>query len=799
MTMKSKDMLATSLSAFAILVATSASTGAFAQTASTQAPAPAAPAATPATTASTDSDGLEEIVVTARKTAERLQDVPLAVAAMSSEQLESHGITDLQGLARFTPGFQFKDFVTAFHGDMNLRGLSQANVQNAVGNVGAFIDGVYMQRGYMASSTLGDWERIEVIKGPQSALYGSNTFSGAINYIPKEPGDKLGGEALVSYGSDDTRRFTAAVGGPIIDNVLSARIFVGREDSNGTWKNNLPGASGDTANFGAYKRDAVSGLVNFTPTDTIKISAFYKEDNRTEYLRPYYEVSGTFSEDKLNCGPSNSMFCGTLPTNPSALLSGVGNRPEGLFAASEPPTEIKTKVYRISADWDITPDLTLHYIYGQARGQAQEDLSFAPNTYNPTGGGVISQQHEGGVLNSTSHELRLAWDDGGPFKADIGGMHSSARDQFLFGIRLVSPGATLTRLSDNPLNPSGLIVYNDYDTMYDTDAVFARASYSFLGDKAKISLEGRYSDNSIDFNDILSRTKNPALPLLTSDYKDFIPRATAEYHLTPDTMLYASAAKGVKAGGFNGYTASTTTLTKGEQSFGEESNWTYEAGAKNTFLHDTLTVNADFFYITWANKQSAVVPSNYHSTTVNLGTTPPSIYENTGNATSYGIEVNGMYRPIHPLTFNYGLAWTHARYDAGSVAVNYIGLCDNIICKADGSIGGKQIEGSPSITANLGGEWRQPLRGDWDWFAGVDETWQNKMYADAENLVSIDGFFLTDARLGVDNDRWKIWLWGKNIFDKQYISSSFIIPSLRQYAPSYGDRASYGITASVKF
>jgi iron complex outermembrane recepter protein len=751
------------------------------------------------------SDAIEEVVVTTRRTAERLQDVPLAVTAQTANQLAERNITDLQGVARYTPSLQFKDYVTAFHGNATIRGLSQANVQNAVGNVGTFIDGIYLQRGFLVNTSLGDWDRIEVVKGPQSALYGANTFSGAINYVTKAPGDEWAGEAQATYGNYASSRVTGAIGGPIVDGILSARLFGGYARSDGTWRNNLPDASGRNAHLGGYSRDAFSGALKFTPADGVQASLYYTEVRRTEYLRAYYEVDGTFVEDRLNCGPLNattrrpSMYCGTFPADPNSLRSGVGARPADPFSVEQPGTKTTTKLLRGTVDYQITPAIAVHYLYGMVRGQAIEDLSFASNTYNPTGKAVISQQHEGGKIRYSSHELRVGWDDGGSIKGEIGYFHSAARDRFTFGIRLVPPGRTLTRLSDDPLNMTGIIGYTNTDASYDIDAVFARASYAFLDGNAKISAEGRFSETSIAFNDLLARANNPALSPLKSTYKDFVPRLTAEYHFTPTNMLYASAAKGVKTGGFNGYVSGSTTLTTDEQSFGQEKNWTYEIGSKNTFLGGRLLMNAGLFYVDWTNKQAAAIPSRYDRANIVLGQTPPSIYRAIGNAESYGFEITGLYRPIAPLTINYSASWTHATYTPGSLAVNYIGLCDDVICKSNGDISGKRIEGAPTLSAAIGAEWRDVLWGDWSYFTGADLTWQNEQYADPENLTRIDSYTLVDARLGVENDRWKVWFWGKNIFDRKYVQNAFVIPSLRQYAPSYGDRATYGISARVSF
>jgi iron complex outermembrane receptor protein len=663
--------------------------------------------------AADDGTAIEEIVVTSRRASERLQDVPLAISSQSSALLAERGVADLQGVSRYTPGLQFKDYVTTFNGSATLRGLAQSNVQNAVGNVGVFIDGVYLQRGYMVNTSLGDWDRIEVVKGPQSALYGANTFSGAINYVTKTPTNTFSGNLLATAGTAD-KSAQVAVGGPIIDGVLAGRLFVAKSSYDGTWNNNLPGVSGKNKKFGASERDAWSGALKFTPTDKLTVNGYYSEVNRTEYLRPYYEVDVTFVEDRTNCGvpsavnPQGSMFCGTLPVSPASLRSGVGSPPSGLFASEQPPAVSSTKLIKISADYQLSEAFGLHYLFGSARGQAMEDFSFFSNTYNPTGRATISQQHEGGKLAYSSHDLRLSFEPAdSPFKGDIGYFHSEAKDQFLFGIRLVAPGVSMTRLSTNPLSRTGIIAYNRSDANYGVDAVFARGSLRFLDDRATLSAEGRYSKTDVSFDDILGRAAVPSRPILTNSFKDFTPRVTAEYKLTSVNMVYASAAKGVKAGGFNGYVAGSVTLVPEEQTFDQESNWTYELGSKNTFLGGSAVLNASAYYVDWTNKQQGSTPTGYDINNVALGATPPSIYRSIGNATAYGVEVDGMWRPIHQLQLTGSASWTHARYADGSISPNYAGVCDNVVCPRTGGHQRQATRGLAQLQRGLG----RPVQG----------------------------------------------------------------------------------------
>jgi iron complex outermembrane receptor protein len=743
------------------------------------------------------------ILVTARRSSERLQDVPLAITTQSAEMLQERGISDLEGIARITPGLQFKDFVTTFHGNATLRGLAQINTSNPVGNVGVFVNGIYLQRGYMVDTSLGDFSRIEVVKGPQSALYGQNTFGGAINYVSNAPTDELHGDGEITYGNYGRKEVQAAVGGPIVDGLLSARIYVAKSLYGGSWKNNASGNLGDLKRFGGYDRDAFSGALKFTPTDRLTVNLFYQRNHREEELRPYYTLDGTFTEDRLNCGPVNattgrpSLFCGQFQVNPSASKSGVGTPAAVPFSVDQPKTITTTQIASASVDYDFSDAIQAHYVYGWTKGSAQENLGAFSNTVNPTGRATISPQHEGGVLNYDSHEVRIGYDDKGPFTLEMGYFHSNARDEYLFGNRAVAPGQTILRLSSDPLFiPTGFLTLTNYDAHYRTDSVFGRGTLKFFDDRLTLGAEGRYTWTQVRYFD----KQTPTLPELKADYGNLSPRFTVDYKLTPASMIYASAAKGVKSGGFNGRRAGTVTLTADEQSYGEEENWTYEVGSKNSFFGSKLIANVALFYIDWSKKQNSVQPSGYVNTGVfTPGTVPPNSYQTTGAAKSYGIEIEGMARPFAGFTINYSAAAMNPEYNKGVIAGNFIGLCTGVNCPISADIGGNQIERTSKFAGTLGFEYRKSAVKDFEMFVGSDVTYQSKQYSDPVNESWIGSYTLVNARIGIQNDTWKAWLHVDNLFDKKYIQSVFVIQNTRLNQVAYGERRTIGGTLAFNF
>jgi iron complex outermembrane receptor protein len=766
-----------------------------------------------ATSATTNNgSAVGEIVVTARRTAERAQDIPVAVTALSTAQLQVNQIQNLNDVANYTPGLRFTGFLDSFNGNVTIRGLQQTNVQNAVGNVGVFLDGIYLQRGYMTDASLGDFQRIEVEKGPQTALFGQNTFAGALNYVTRQPTDDYRFDGEASVGNAGLRSIKTGLGGPIVKGILDARVYYAQSDYDGTWPNNTPNVQGEAAHFGAYNKTNFSAGLKFTPTDRLTITASYYDLHKSEEILPFYTIDGFSAEDKLNCG---SLWCGALPTDPAATKTGVGNPPKGLFTEPQPDTVVDTAVYRAGLSYKITDALTLNYIYGNVHGSALEQASFATNAYNPYMTAVIASQREGGDLKADSHEVRLVYAGDSPFKGEVGYFHSHTNDFFIFGFgSFANPvGQAIKSTGSSPTCTTCAVeLFTLQDSTYDVDSPFGRISYNFLDHRANFNVELRYTSTKISENDELAHLTQPNLPLLTSSYGDFTPRISADFKVTPNNMIYASVAEGVKAGGFNGYVTGNISLSKSEQSFGEESNWTYEVGWKASLLEHKLTFAADFFYVDWINRQISVTPAEFTSADLSAaqGTAVPGIYQAAGNATDYGFELNGDYRAITGLDFNYSLSLQNPTDSKGSVYLNATLYCTGAACPTTNSIAGHTIGNVPKESAAFGVDYHHSVDNlpSWldfthvdglEYFGGVEETYRGKIFIDDLNVTSINAYWLTDGHFGFQRGQVRLFAWVKNMFDLKYVESSFEVPSIKQYNVDFGERRTFGMTLAASF
>jgi iron complex outermembrane receptor protein len=213
--------------------------------------------------------GLEEIVVTARKRSESLQSVPMAIDAFNAETIAKLNLVRLGDVANQTPNLTF---VSGESGRLNtpiIRGIAMIDSRGFDNNVGVFVDGVYVSGRAAQDITLLDLERIEVVKGPQSAIYGRNTFAGAINFVSKKPSDTFSSDLEVTLGQDELESFQVAVSGPIIADRLLGRLSANYLNDGGTYKNTGSVAAG--TGIDGYENKAVNATLLFTPSDSSEI------------------------------------------------------------------------------------------------------------------------------------------------------------------------------------------------------------------------------------------------------------------------------------------------------------------------------------------------------------------------------------------------------------------------------------------------------------------------------------------------------------------------------------------------
>ncbi|MEQ8507961.1 MAG: TonB-dependent receptor [Rhodospirillaceae bacterium] len=744
---------------------------------------------------------LEEIVVTARKREESLQDVPLSITALSALDFERRSIDDLEGIADYTAGLNFEDFTTGFNGVLTIRGLTQADIQNRVQNVAVFLDGAYIPRQYSISIGLMDLARVEVVKGPQSSLYGQNAFAGAINYVSQKPSlEDYEAKGSTTVGTDGRLDFKASFGAPLVADKFAVRGSYGRSEFDGNQDNDFPNVSKDFEKIGGYENESYSAGFLATPIEGLEIDAMYMVNDTKTEPRAGYVVSGNRSQILLNCGPAipglgtPSFYCGELPDTASPFQSPTSNRPEGVLVADQPDTTSKTDFIRAGLSYDFGDDFSFDYIFANVDGRA-ESVSALPD--DAVAGGFFTYQKQGGTNDFQSHEARVAYNPDGPLSGEFGYYRAKIDDEFVFalGFAVANPNLVITDPTSGTLDLTGFpIPLRNFTVDETTDAVFGNIRYSFLEDRARLSLEARQSWVDVSFFDNVAN-----LVPQEDSFSDFTPRLTAEYDLSEDTMVYASAAKGVKAGGFNGFVAGPVNLIAAEQIFAPEENWTYEIGTKNTFLDGRLVVNASAYYIDWTNMQITAVPTGIDPNNLAPGTVAPTVFLNVGDVSSTGIEIDGQFQATEEISVNYAFSTSNPEFKDGTKWGQFVGVCDDVFCPADGEVGGKSLPRQSKTQGSFGIQYESAVSDDMDFFARTDLTYTSKQYVDALNLSWTPARYNVNASAGVSGNNWSLTAWGENLFDTTYVTNSLYIVQFRRYGPTLNDGFKAGLTLSVNY
>lgn len=318
-----------------------------------------------------DRAGIEEVVVTSRRVEEKLQDVPVTITAFTSADLEKQAIRNISDLARYTPNLTFNAGVNGRTSVPVIRGIGLIDGRGFDNAAGIFIDGIFVSGRGVQNVGMLDLERVEVIMGPQSALYGRNTFSGAINYVTRPTPPELAARAEATLGSDELVRFSGSLGGAVTD-WMSARLALSYEDDKGTYRNAGPAGAGNGIGGGESKSALLS--LRFTPADNLTIDATGLVSDEFGDSRPLNRLPN-------NCGqfdPAQNASATSSDLRSALYYCGEG-RPNGSGQISTTPTayafDNETKRGTLSVAWEL-PGVTIQSLnsYTTSVSYSAQDL-----------------------------------------------------------------------------------------------------------------------------------------------------------------------------------------------------------------------------------------------------------------------------------------------------------------------------------------------------------------------------------------------------------------------------------------
>lgn len=748
----------------------------------------------------TGSDGPTDIVVTARKVSERLQDIPIAITAFGEEDIKAARIERLADLAKLTPGLNFTPLFGAQNQLPIIRGVAQTIGQL---NVGVFLDGVYLSGKAGVDLELNDLARIEVVKGPQSALYGRNTFAGAINYVTKRPSAKLVANAEFTGGNNGLVKGVASVSGPINDNLrFRAGGFFRKFD--GFYTSSIDGGQVDFAqNYGAI------GTLEWQPVDaliaTVRFS-YSKEDNG----QPAASVIRTNGAPGVPAGGSatqrrNLLFFGEVPSiarngavvntiRSPGMDSAYGDREESIRASGEFSYDFGnvtltsiTAYQKRNAEFTFDGDNT---ICDRPGGCPSFGFPFAPAI--PLGSSAFSLSSGDGYFRDISQEIRL-------------GSSGNEKIDWLVGFYYYDNITQNTERGLSPTSTSGATAFSAFNPNYSFPRIRQTfKSYSGFGsviwhatDKLSLTGEIRYESESQTFSQcptffanpsvtppagvvdcgavpssILTATRpftgsvtvfpspagTPAATAFTATDQTFnfaTPRAILSYKLDADALVYASYGRGAKTGGFN----TGLNVFADQRSFRPEKSNNYEVGFKSKLFGGKALFNVAAYYIDWQNQQAAC----QNPVTAGGNSTNRTFTCNVAASTIYGLEVEGSYQfnDVFSIVGNY--AYTHARYDRfvdDSLAQNLV-LAGLPPINFDGN----HLPYVPDLKLLFSPRIDVPTRGDIKLQMRADVVHQTRTFVRADNLQNFGDRTTVDFRVTATNGAWRLQFFVDNAFD----------------------------------
>ena len=685
----------------------------------------------------------EEIVVTARRTEESLQEVPASVSAFSEEQLARIGATDATGLQGAVPNLN----IVQGRGSSNatniyIRGVGQPDaLQTFDPAVGFYVDGVYYSRIRGTQMDLFDIERVEVLRGPQGTLYGKNTIGGAYSVVTRRPGQDPHGLFQVTLGDYGQLESRIAASGPLTENfAIGGALFGAARD--GYVTNPVTGEDYNNRNAWGGRFQAAWDL---TPNFNLDFAIDYAEE-----------------DNALTMGQAVSSLTTIIgvPIPAGAVPTPL---PEFNFTAQATPGLPNSSVMdhggaSLHADWEMNSNLTLRSITAY-RNLNYTDYVDIDATALELGDVLVDVDQD-----QTSQEFQAIWE--GDRWTTIGGLfymrenvasHQEAYADDLLGGFL--GGGTFLRTVDDDLQTTSV-------------AAYLNATYQ-MTDRLSISGGLRYTEEEKDYFRTTSTfssnaifTADPARPPvnITDTWDDLSGLISLDYQLNDDFLLYGRVAQGFKSGGFNG-----RANNPGEEApYDPETVTSYEAGFKSDWMDGRLRANFAVFYNDYSDFQARV--SNL---TTDPGTGLPSIeltVLNAGQLEISGAELELIYNPVDALRLDAQIGYLNAEY----------GEFEDLRFVSFGNSRAFQTPAfSPEWTSRFGAAYTWELANEGSVvLAGsarfrsrmalaVDNTLTNST-TEIENLFQ-DDFWLYDASLTWNvNDVFSIAVQGRNLSDEVY-------------------------------
>ena len=701
------------------------------------------------------SDTLPEVVVTAQRRPEAAQKVPVVISVLKGSDLAERGVTNVNQLQYQTPGLEAEPAFGSGQPEFRLRGVGFNDyASNNASPVGVYVDEVAKPFPIQTQGLLFDLDRVEVLRGPQGTLYGRNTTGGAINFLTARPTDKLSVGVDADYGSFGLFRAEGHISGPIGDG-LSVRV-AGATEQGGAFQHNRDDgrALGNADRWGARGELAYSG-----GAVDLLLEGHYGRDTS--------DGAGLYLFDPLVDA------AGTIPADTGRRATGWGASSQFASLLGFQPD---TKPFRDNKT--AGGHATLNLDFGRAKLTSVTAFEhFNRREYNDWDASAHADAgtYFGSRANIFSQELRLASSGTGPAHWIVGGYFSDEKLRDHFDSDFVQ---SLT-----------FIALTSYRQSARTIAGFGQVDYDV---SSKLALTGGFrleheSRHLRDFDTTTSPVIGIGVPDGRADqsYTEASGKLALNYHLSDASLVYASASRGVKSGGFTAY----NTLTPDQLApFRPEVLYAYEIGTKNELDGHRLRLNGAAFYYDYRHQQvqSAIYDPVYGAV---------GKIVNAPRSHIYGLEAELDWAPVAGLEITQGLSWRKGKFDrfddldiAASTAAGH-----GVTVSRAG-----QDQGFPHWSYNGSARYRMPLggyvlegEGDYAYHGTLDPVLLGPNFR-------VHDYWLVNATLTLGKGPWSVGLYARNLFDQHYdLTRNFFLGGIDIAAP--GRPRSFGVRGRYSF
>lgn len=747
-----------------------------------------------------DAVELDKIVVTAQNREQELQDVPIALQVMDASVIETTAATTIGDLDSFVPGLQV-DETQATQPRFSLRGLSTDDIGIGTDStVGVYVDGVYAGRGGGTVLPFLDVERIEVLKGPQGTLFGRNTAAGAISIITRLPGSEFETRARVRGGSHGKRHFDGMFNVPVSENV-ALRINAMHEQTDGYMRDGVTGKPLDDG-----RNDAVRMALSWNLGENTRALVSWDHEKLNQRSRPMVSLVAI---DPLTGLPE-------YPVNPAHYLDPFKQAAVTDVVGNDETRNYDGGTLRVDHDfeWGHLTSTTAMHRY-DTWNLAEEDGTNLQRLYIDTNNIERNKSWYQEFKFSGSTD-RLDWVAGASWyqedakQSSVVDLNSSSVDtaaMYALGVPLFSVlqsvadqygvpvqllGQTWQESYDNTLKATSYAAFGDviwhvndklnltfglrytrdekkftwFNTYHRADAlnqalqVLDQAGIlAAVGAAAGMPLDAQFlAGFDLAFSDPVSMANKGITNRASNSWGDFSPRFVVDYHVNDNTMVFASLAKGYKAGGYNAFSPGAH--------FENEDVWNLETGIKQSLAGGRFEYEASLYHYKYDNRQAIWLDQT---------TSVPRYVTNVSDLKATGAEFSARWQPAKGLSFDFNLGWINSTYDqyVTPEGLNLTGA----------------PTGEPRLSYSVGGSYRFDLASSGSMLASVRHGYRGAQRCNAAssgqgNCASYSAFRVGNASNRTDlflqwrspQEFWSIAAYANNVFDNRYVTG------LRQYS-----------------